>query len=589
MQGPEDRAGEGHPSIAAQMKRASHKVKENQDNLASKWNRANQHETASHVAVENQNVQASHVELENQVAEASRSTTSNPIEASEPRRERKPSAISEPSTVSKPSNLSEPTMARKPSIASGPLLSRKPSDNSEPRRLSNPLAHSEPQTLSKPSQSSEPYVARKPTFVSEPLRDSNPKNESEPIIDRKPTTRSEPTAVRKPLQISEPPRPNKPSLCSEPVKARKPSHNSEPSDISNPKKDSEPYTRSKPQTNSEPFRPSNPLNDSEPISSRKPQETSEPQTPSKPSEDSEPAIVSKPFKISEPKNDSNPTAGSASFSLAVSLGYTATGGYFDHQKLRTAHMNRVRDLLRKLKEGIPLDAVEKKLEGPKKFDKKYKDANLPRIIEELAHEGKISKEQEKHLETLLKIAKEENGLEDQYKILMERSFNQFPIFIRLHNVKGIGPVLASALVSWFDIRKADHISSFWRYAGLDVLDGKAIKRKKAEKLPYNLKVHTLMWKIADSMVKQRTPEYRKIYDEAKIVELVKLKETGKGWKLHAELRAKRKMVKMFLADFWWTWRELEHLPLSEPYAIGILGHDKQPRKMGLPNQRALSK
>jgi len=113
-----------------------------------------------------------------------------------------------------------------------------------------------------------------------------------------------------------------------------------------------------------------------------------------------------------------------------------------------------------------------------------------------------------------------------------------------------------------------------------------------------------MWKIADSFVKQRTPIYRDVYDETKVKENIKLcnpledpkncpqyTECAKRLKMkasrlgraskklpckkHIDNRARRKMVKRFLSDLWLVWRSLEGLPITKPYAVGILGHDEQ--------------
>ena len=42
---------------------------------------------------------------------------------------------------------------------------------------------------------------------------------------------------------------------------------------------------------------------------------------------------------------------------------------------------------------------------------------------------------------------------------------------------------------------------------------------------------------------------------------------------HVHNQAMRKMVKLFLACLWLTWREAEGLPVAKPYAIDQLGHD----------------
>ncbi len=41
--------------------------------------------------------------------------------------------------------------------------------------------------------------------------------------------------------------------------------------------------------------------------------------------------------------------------------------------------------------------------------------------------------------------------------------------------------------------------------------------------------------------------------------------------MHRDRAAKRYMMKMFLADFWVAWRKIEGLPVTEPYAVAVLG------------------
>jgi hypothetical protein len=43
---------------------------------------------------------------------------------------------------------------------------------------------------------------------------------------------------------------------------------------------------------------------------------------------------------------------------------------------------------------------------------------------------------------------------------------------------------------------------------------------------------------------------------------------------HRHLRAMRKTAKVFLQHVWLEWRKLENLPVTEPYAFAILGHDR---------------
>lgn len=195
-------------------------------------------------------------------------------------------------------------------------------------------------------------------------------------------------------------------------------------------------------------------------------------------------------------------------------------------------------------------------------------------------------------------------LEKEIREYIHTELKDLPLYAWLRGVKGIGPILAGGLISHIDIAKADHASSLWKFFGLHVKEGKAVRRRKGEKLDFNIKMRTLAWKIADSFIKRKTPFYTDIYYEAKKLESEKLRNcamrkeclrmlSGRArrvgtapkqppCKLHAHYRAVRKMVKRFLLDLWVHWRNLEGLPVSQPYAIAILGH--QPSQSRVENQ-----
>lgn len=137
----------------------------------------------------------------------------------------------------------------------------------------------------------------------------------------------------------------------------------------------------------------------------------------------------------------------------------------------------------------------------------------------------------------------------------------------------------------------DTVSKYWAWWGLDVRDGHAPKRKRGENIDWNPKMRMLAWKISKQFVMQGE-RYRMIYDAEKMrltAERIgengelfcthleecqaKLKRRAKpACKGHIDAMAKRKAVKMFLSHLWEKWRELEGLPVRQPYAIEKLGH-----------------
>lgn len=164
------------------------------------------------------------------------------------------------------------------------------------------------------------------------------------------------------------------------------------------------------------------------------------------------------------------------------------------------------------------------------------------------------------------------------------------------SVTGLGPRLVGGLVAMIDPAAAPHISSLWRYAGLDPTAVWA----KGEKPPWNLRLKRLCYLIGDSFVKNHNrPEcfYGKIYEQTKAQEAEKNERggfavqaaagaervgkktesykayaTGKLPLGHLDMRARRKAVKIFLSHYWIKAREAAGLPVTECYAIAKLGH-----------------
>jgi hypothetical protein len=89
--------------------------------------------------------------------------------------------------------------------------------------------------------------------------------------------------------------------------------------------------------------------------------------------------------------------------------------------------------------------------------------------------------------------------------------------IRIHflnRIQGIGRVLSSGVIAWLSpISRFPNISKLWSYCGL----APQHKRRRGEKLGYNPRVKTLMWKVATSIEKQNPAKsfYRRIYEQKK--------------------------------------------------------------------------
>lgn len=170
----------------------------------------------------------------------------------------------------------------------------------------------------------------------------------------------------------------------------------------------------------------------------------------------------------------------------------------------------------------------------------------------------------------------------------------------LSHVQGISYILGLGLTSQINIfaKRPDGseqtISSLWRYAGYGDIDKEtntAKGRKVGETFSHNAFLKTTCWKICKSFIMQdaKTSFYRRMYDQFKADEKLKHPEeisidTGRKNKKgktiikklytkgHLHNRAMRKTVKLFLAHLWLQWRQLEDLPITEPYIVAQGGH-----------------
>lgn len=168
----------------------------------------------------------------------------------------------------------------------------------------------------------------------------------------------------------------------------------------------------------------------------------------------------------------------------------------------------------------------------------------------------------------------------------------YPWFSR---VKGVGRENIAKVVGLIDIQEANTVSSLWKFAGFAPVNGKAEKRQKGAKLHYNAQLRSMSWRLANSLLKARGKFYQYYLEQKdkyqqrfqhegkQIVPASRLPENeGKRYepdniisKGHIHNMALRKMIKLFLALLWVTWREAEGLPTRSPYPLEYLGHNHQ--------------
>ena len=88
------------------------------------------------------------------------------------------------------------------------------------------------------------------------------------------------------------------------------------------------------------------------------------------------------------------------------------------------------------------------------------------------------------------------------------------------SIFGVGPIISAGLLAHIDITKAPTVGHIWSFAGLnpDMVWEKGMKR------PYNAKLKTLCWKMADVFMKNRNKPgdmYGHFYDSRKAYETAK--------------------------------------------------------------------
>jgi len=160
-------------------------------------------------------------------------------------------------------------------------------------------------------------------------------------------------------------------------------------------------------------------------------------------------------------------------------------------------------------------------------------------------------------------------------------------------IKGLGALTIAQLLVYIDIEKAKYASSLWAYCGYDKPSHERYTKNVAG--GGNKTLRSTMYRMADSMIKSRSV-YRDIYDKEKQKlensQLITKTRNTQGklieamWKdtkpCHRHGAAMRKMIKHFLADFWYVWRTLEGLDTPQLYVQEKMGHTGiiQPEERG---------
>lgn len=215
----------------------------------------------------------------------------------------------------------------------------------------------------------------------------------------------------------------------------------------------------------------------------------------------------------------------------------------------------------------------------------FNDKKMDELFTRAISEGKLTQQEIEIISDNSKYATKFKSLETDITKRMLPLIEEHPIWTEyLSKIRGIGHLTAARLICYIgDASQFDTISKLWAYSGLKVEEGIAQKRRIGTKLSWNPKMKVLCYLIADVFIKHRTA-YRSLYDQEKqrlrILHPEKMvyetawdgihKTRWNDGHIHA--MASRKMMKIFLSNYWLAVRTLYGHPIRLPYAIESLGH-----------------
>lgn len=305
--------------------------------------------------------------------------------------------------------------------------------------------------------------------------------------------------------------------------------------------------------------------------------------------------------------------------FSAQLARIAVGTYDDAQDVRKETMNRVRDLVRKKREGIPFDQTEGEKDDDDRSRGEYSDENLPEIIEEMEAGGTLDATDRRYLDEMLEIAADAQAVEERAKAMLKLTEDE-PIFDQwLVNVYGVSTTLTARMIHRVGYcEKFDRVSQLWSYCGM----APGQERKRGQRAGFDPQAKTVAWLVADNMIRQasnsryRTEFYdpykdeqvrraensvcdhcgettfdhgtdddgNNVCDDGTVVELSDFTITGYDaddgatppWSQgHADARARRYLAKKFLKSYWYIARDIKGLETPDEYIVAYGGHKKR--------------
>lgn len=271
-------------------------------------------------------------------------------------------------------------------------------------------------------------------------------------------------------------------------------------------------------------------------------------------------------------------------------------GFYDIQKLRISTGNRiVANFHAKIgcAPGQKLDEID--AEGKRMLETLVHEAKsiTTAIAEERSKPGTVIKKHEGIIDDEIEYELVIDYLvlletEERYMKTINKAVKQFPIWEHfLSKVKGCGPLMAAVIISELDPYKARHVSSFWKYSGLDVTNGEGRSRRKdhlvdveyvnksgelstRKSITFNPFLKTKLIGVLGTSFLRSKSQYSEIFYDYRN-RLENHHQHKDKTPMHRKNMAIRYMVKMFLKDLWVEWRTLEGLPVAPDYAEAKLG------------------
>ena len=234
-----------------------------------------------------------------------------------------------------------------------------------------------------------------------------------------------------------------------------------------------------------------------------------------------------------------------------------------------------------------LDQLKALFDGYKQIQKLRMKVNNQILAQERGTD-KLDEIDKQYLDEVLKNIEEHEEAKAKLIKSWVKANKTMPIISAMLSVKGVGEISIAACLTYLDVTKADHPSSFWAYAGYHRASHERYVKNSVTDKPGNMTLRCALYVLAGCFIKNPDCAYRQVYDRRKAKteqseKITQTRLTGKtgvhavAWKdvkpSHRHGDAIRVMMKAFLADLWFVWRTIEALPVNDLYVKEHLGHE----------------